>query len=230
MSTPHSHPNDEPVGATAVTTDRRRRPLWWLLPLLLALAAIALLLLLSRCGNDDDRAGASGAATGGASSTVSASATTSAPAQDTASSSTTEGATTPDASASGSGGAASGQDGTVITEGMTVLGDGEVKDLNPHSGKPATGTQVRVQSVPADEGFWAGTSATDRIWVQLTGEQGESPYTVKVGDSVDFTGTVTAADSGFAKGTGLSTAEGAAQLTEQQQYIAVDRSALKLSD
>ena len=45
---------------------------------------------------------------------------------------------------------------------------------------------MSVLSVPADEGFWIGTSQNDRVWVQIVGK-GESPYQVQAGDKVDFT-------------------------------------------
>ncbi|MFC4951131.1 hypothetical protein [Pseudonocardia sp. GCM10023141] len=68
-----------------------------------------------------------------------------------------------------------------------------------------------VQSVPADEGFW--TSETDRIWVQLTGDAGESGYTVQPRDRVDFTGQDLAHDAGFAEQSDVDAAEGADLLT-----------------
>jgi hypothetical protein len=107
---------------------------------------------------------------------------------------------------------------------------GGVKDMAAYTGQSAQGRGVPVQSVPADEGFWAGTSATDRVWVQLTGEAGESPYQVKQGDLVDFTGTITPAASGFADEVGLTAAEGADQLTQQKQYVLVKKSDVTLSE
>jgi hypothetical protein len=87
---------------------------------------------------------------------------------------------------------------------------------------------VLVQSVPADEGFWVGTSETDRVWVQLSGTD-ESGYVVQQGDRVDFTGQVTAHDPGFATQVGVAAAEGADQLDQQAAHIEVAKSQLRRS-
>ena len=86
-----------------------------------------------------------------------------------------------------------------------------------------------VQSVPADEGFWVGSSSTQRIWVQLSGAKGESSYTVKPGDKIDFSGVVKPADAGFADKVGVTPAEGGAQLTSQGQYVSVNKADVKLA-
>ena len=83
------------------------------------------------------------------------------------------------------------------------------------SGQAVTGTAVRVLTVPADEGFWVGTSDQQRTWIQLTGEAGESPYQVTEGDTVYFEGAVVTHDQSFAGAVGVDEAEGAAQLTAQ---------------
>lgn len=120
--------------------------------------------------------------------------------------------------------------GTVTSEDAVVLGatSGSPTTLRTHLGKAAVGTAVRVQSVPADEGFWVGTSVTDRVWVQLIGA-GESPYTVKAGDTLTFSGTVTAHDGKFASQVGVDTSEGAAQLTSQAAHITVAQNAVRVS-
>jgi hypothetical protein len=51
-----------------------------------------------------------------------------------------------------------------------------------------------VQSVPADEGFWVGTSTTDPLWIWLTDTHCESDSHVKQGDAIDFTGIVKTAE------------------------------------
>ena len=101
--------------------------------------------------------------------------------------------------------------------------------LSGVTGQPVTATGVRVLSVPADEGFWIGTSDTQRVWVQLTGEAGESPYQVQEGDLVDFEGTVVAHDAGFAPQVGVDDAEGAAQLSQQAQHLEVAKSSVRLA-
>lgn len=124
------------------------------------------------------------------------------------------------------GGAGGGQ---LIAGGQSVLPLTGVTALNGYSGKAATANGVKVLSVPADEGFWIGNSKTDRVWVQLTGKAGETPYQVKAGDLVDFTGgKVVPNGAGFASSVGVSAAEGAAQLTAEKSHIAVSKAALKL--
>ena len=97
----------------------------------------------------------------------------------------------------------------MVSGGDDLLGATNAAILRDHDTEQAVGRTVRVQSVPADEGFWVGASETDRLWVQLTGTRGESDYTVKQGDTVDFTGTVTRAADGFAAKAGVTAAEGA---------------------
>ena len=192
-----------PVG----TPPSRRK---WLVPLLLALlAVIVLLLLLSRCGEDDDETASTPA--------TPATATSAAPADPA----------TATASAAPSGTA---EQGTVSAAGADLLGAANVANLSANDGREAVGRAVRVQSVPADEGFWVGSSEQDRLWVQLTGTRGESDYKVKQGDTVDFTGTVTPAAQGFPAEVGLTDAEGAAQLTDQGFYVSVPMSGVTLSD
>jgi hypothetical protein len=219
MSTPDPR---APRGATSVTGDTKRRK--WLLPALLGLLGlIALAFLISRCGSGDNTVATT---PGTPSSTMSATNTdTSTPATSPTTMAPSASETSPSIGTS----AAAGTAGLVVSEGAVVLGDGQVGDLTARTGQRAVGRAVRVQSVPADEGFWAGTDATNRIWVQLTGGASESDYQVKTGDIVDFTGTITPVARGFAAQVGLSTAEGADQLTTQKQYIAVPKSALKQS-
>jgi len=224
MSQTPFEPGSTPSGAARVAGSPPSRRTW-LLPLLLGLPAlIALLLLLSRCGGDDPRPAA----------TPLPSATPSTPSVSASGSSAT---VTPSATASvsvagstgTSAGAPGGEAGTVVAGGDVVLGAGPPRRLADHHDQQAVGRAVRVQSVPADEGFWVGASPTDRIWVQLTGTRGESDYEVRQGDTIDFTGTVTQAAAGFAADVGVTAAEGAAQLAEQGHYVAVPSSAVKLA-
>jgi hypothetical protein len=220
--TPFEPPGSTPAGAARVAGAPPARRTW-LLPLLLGLLAlIALLLLLSRCGGDDPRPAA----------TPLPSATLSTPSVSSSPGATVTPSTTASVSVSGSAGAsgaAGGEAGTVVAGGDAVLGGGSARQLGDYHDQQAVGRAVRVQSVPADEGFWVGTSTTDRIWVQLTGTRGESDYKVKQGDAIDFTGTVTAAAAGFAEKAGVTAAEGAAQLTQQGHYVAVPSSTVKLA-
>ena len=187
------------------------------LPLLLALLAlIAVLFLLSRCGDDDDPA-----ATGTPTTPATATATT-AP---VASASVPATASAP----AGTGQDANGEPGAVTAGGADLLG-ASAGDLRTHAGQEAAGRAVRVQSVPADEGFRVGTSEQDRLWVQLSGTGGEFTYKVRQGDSIDFTGTVTATPEGFAARTGVTEAEGAGLLTSQGFHVSAPASTIKLSD
>lgn len=198
-------------GATPVGDRPTRRK--WLLPLLLGLLAlIALLFLLSRCGGDDD---------------------TAAPATSAPATGTTTAAPATDAASAPAGGEASagpaGEPGTVTAGAADLLGGASASSFAAQDGQQAVGRAVRVQSVPADEGFWVGSGEQDRLWVQLTGTGGESDYRVKQGDSIDFTGTVTRAAQGYAAKAGVTAAEGAEQLTEQGYYVAAPSSGIKLS-
>ena len=229
--TPPESSGSAPSGAARVAgaPPARRK---WLVPLLLGLLAlVALLLLLSRCGGDDAGTAAttSGPSATPASPTVSASDPAATPSASATASATASPSGSAQTSAGGSPGPAGSAAGTVVAGGDSILGGSAPKDLGNYHDQQAVGRAVRVQSVPADEGFWVGTSQSDRIWVQLTGTRGESDYKVKEGDTVDFTGTVTQAPEGFAADVGVTAAEGAAQLTQQGHYVAVPSSSVKLS-
>ena len=225
-------------GAFAVGEDTAGRRPAWLIPLLALLALIVLglllfLLLRNRDSDSDSSARAAAAsATGVPTSTV--------PADSTAptNTSTPADAATPaaTASATASGGTSGGTaaDGQVLAGGRVVVplavgaGGGSV-DLSQYAGQTATARTVAVQSVPADEGFWAGASATDRVWVQLTGGTGESAVTVKAGDRISFGGgKVVATPAGYAAKVGVDATEGAAQLTAQRAHIEIAKTAVKL--
>lgn len=203
---------------------RRRRP-GWLIPLLVALGLLLLLgVLLSLLNRDDgkNKAGKSAASnspavTGngtGANSTPGAG----------------NGAST--GTGTGTGGTGTGaSDGQLLAGGTSVLPlQSATADLSQYAGQDATSKGVSVQSVPADEGFWVGSSEADRVWVQLTGGAAESGYTVKVGDKVDFEGgKVVPSEAGFASKVGVTAAEGAAQLEAQKRHIEVPKGNVKLS-
>jgi hypothetical protein len=124
--------------------------------------------------------------------------------------------------------------GTLTVDGEPLLplavadGVGSDGDLTALSGKRAVARRTQVLTVPADEGFWVGTGDDDRVWVQLTGLPPESPYTVRAGDTVDFTARVRPNGRGFARAVGVDDDEGAATLTAQRQHIDVPKRALSL--
>jgi hypothetical protein len=204
----------------------RRRAL--LVGALLLAALVALLLLLSQCTGDDPEAVSDPAAQ----TSQGAGGSTSASAGPSSAGSSSSGSAAPSSSVAPSGGATGG--GQVVTaDGRSVLalaaGTDAAAALGGLTGQPVTATGARVLSVPADEGFWLGTSETERVWVQLTGEAGESPYQVQEGDLVDFEGTVEAHDGAFAEQSGVDDAEGAQQLADQAAHLTVAKSAVRLS-
>jgi hypothetical protein len=211
-------------GSTSAQDDdpRRRKGFpWWLLGL--AALAVLAVLLLSRCGNDDD--GTQNNAAPGDKSSISASASSSSSASD---SSDDDAASDDD-----SGSDVAGQAGGSLTAGSAAIlpstGKRAAGNLTQYDGQNAVAKGVRVQSVPADEGFWVGTNNTDRVWVQLVGKAGESPYQVKQGDAVNFEGKVASHGGGFADQVGVSEADGAQQLTTQKAHVEVAKGSVKLS-
>jgi hypothetical protein len=222
-----------PVGGP---DDGARTKPWWLLALLAVIAVIALVLLLSRCGSSSDTA-----ATSPASSTTSAAATTSAAssssaATTSAASASTGAATTgaastsaPAAGAAGAGAAGSSPltaNGTALLPLATAAPGGT---LTAFVGQDATSKGVTVQSVPdVEDGLWVGTSPTDRVWVTLI-DDAEPPYTIALGDKVNFVGKVVANPPSFAASAGLSAADGAAQLDTQAAHIEVAETGVTLA-
>jgi hypothetical protein len=218
-----SHPRTDVTGATRAAAAPRRKP-WWLWTLLALLALAALLLGLTQCGNSADPASTA------AGTTASANTAASEPAAGGASPAA---APAPAGTGAGAGaGAGAAVQGALTADGTSLLPVAQVAgpngELTSQVGKSATARGVLVQSVPADEGFWAGTSETDRVWVQLSGT-GESGYVVQQGDHVDFSGQVTAHDPGFAAQAGVDPTEGADQLDQQETHIEVAKSELRRS-
>ena len=221
MTNPNSGTSTaSPRGATKSGQGRRRAP-WWLWLLLGLLALAALTFGLSRCGTD---AGTDPGASGGAAPTGPADPGAAAPG------SAPDAGTSSGAPAAGGAGAAAGGAGALTANGTPLLPldtvAGPDGSLTGFVGQPAAGSGVTVVSVPADEGFWVGTSETDRVWVQLTGT-GESGYVVTQGDRVEFTGSVVAHDPGYAQQIGVDPAEGAEQLTAHGAHLEVPKSELR---
>lgn len=224
-SDPTNPPGATPVGGGNRGGGRKRGLLLGALALgILIIAA----LLLSQCGNDDDTAGGTDDAGSTSSTSSSSSSSSSSPSSSSPSSPSSSASSAPSTPAAGSG------RGEIVTAGgddvlQLAAGADAAAALGGLSGQPVTGTAVRVLSVPADEGFWVGSSDQDRVWVQLTGEAGESPYQVTEGDVVDFEGTVVAHDPSFASTVGVDAASGAAQLTERGSHLEVAKSAVTLT-
>ena len=220
-------------GATPVSGERRGgRRKGLLFGALLVAALLALALLLSQCMGSDP-SGETGAA--GDSPAAADPSDTSGSDSDSGSGAGSEPQSGSGAgSGTASGGTGAAGQGTIVTAGGASIldlaaGGDAAAALGGISGQQVTATSVRVLSVPADEGFWVGSSETQRVWVQLTGEAGESPYQVEEGDVVDFSAAVVAHDPSFTGQVGVDQAEGATQLTDQGQHLEAAKSAVRLS-
>ena len=80
---------------------------------------------------------------------------------------------------------------------------------------------VRVSTVPANEGFWIGTTTQSRVWVQILTGGKESPVHIQAGDTVSFTGTIHTQGPHFARQVGVNRAEDAALLSRENAHIDV---------
>jgi hypothetical protein len=196
---------------------QQRRP-WWLWLLVALVAIAALLFALSRCGGDGDPAAAPGSGDAAPAPTAPESADAAAPA-----------APSPAAPTGPEPGGAGAGEGGLTVGGAALLplagAAGPDGSLAGRVGEQVTASGATVQSVAADEGFWVGTSETDRVWVQLQGG-GESDYLVRPGDRVEFDGPLVAHDDAFAAEVGVDPAEGADQLTGQGAHVEVQQSDL----
>lgn len=85
---------------------------------------------------------------------------------------------------------------------------------------------VRVLSVPADEGFWIG-SDTARIWVQLRAANESGPR-IRPGQRLTFTARLVRHPDDFAAAVGVTAAEGAAILTRQGVHLAVSPAGVRI--
>jgi RNA polymerase sigma factor (sigma-70 family) len=111
-------------------------------------------------------------------------------------------------------------DRTLTSEGQAILPLTGRPPPARSAGKGVQGQAVRVQMVAANEGFWVGTSEQDRVWVQLTGTH-ESPFAVKAGQRVWFSGRMVANPPDLPERAGVTTAEGASLLRQQGHHIEV---------
>lgn len=102
---------------------------------------------------------------------------------------------------------------------VAAAGGGQLAAL---VGTPVEGFAT-VQEVVADEGFWVGSDATERVYVYLTKEArdggGESVPIITVGDTVSLTGTVTTLAEQPDATAGVITGQGKAQLSQQGALI-----------
>jgi hypothetical protein len=97
--------------------------------------------------------------------------------------------------------------------------------LSREVGKTATGKDVVVQSVNGNEGFFVGSSATERVYVEWGGDVGEneaSKFQPEEGDKVNMTGPLQAAGPVQLRKLKLSAAD--AQLVRSQgAFVNADR-------
>jgi len=108
-----------------------------------------------------------------------------------------------------------------LTAGGTNLLPVPSGGLAKYEGQAATGTDVTVQSVVKDEGFWVGSSKQDRVYVEYGGDVGTDEnrgFEPKVGDRVDLTGPVRPAPANPAQTLNLPT-EDARLVSQQGAYI-----------
>jgi RNA polymerase sigma factor (sigma-70 family) len=125
------------------------------------------------------------------------------------------------AAAAPSGPVAPSSPATLTVAGVEVLPAGPVGAMARMVGRPAAARDVRVQSVPADEGFWVGTGPGQRVWVQLRPGR-ESAVRVRPGQLASFPATVVRVSAGTPARIGLSAAEGSAELVAAGAYLEVD--------
>jgi hypothetical protein len=113
------------------------------------------------------------------------------------------------------------------TDGAGALDLQEVEDLSDVVGSTVVADATDVQGVPGDEGFWVDTGG-ESAWVQLS-TAGESPFEVRGGQRVSFTGEVVAHGPDFAQRPEFSENDAEA-LVEAGAHIEVDVGDLRIVD
>ena len=185
------------TGAYSVGEDKRRGGGWWKwLLLLLALLALILVLVLLFSGDDDDESASQGVST-------------------TAQESAPSGGSGDEATSGAAAGA-----GTLTAAGTSLLSSAG-GNIEGSVGQDATGENLKVLSVVEDEGFFAGTSEADRVYVEYGGDVGEDEQDSglpQVGDTVNLTGPVRPAPEDPAQTLNLDAAE-AKVVTDQGAYV-----------
>jgi hypothetical protein len=141
----------------------------------------------------------------------------------------TTGGSTGGSTGGGAGGSGGGQPGTITSEGTAIL-PAPAGGLATYSGKGAQARSVPVESVVADEGFWVGTSETDRVFVFFAADNAgsESRVQVEEGQTISFDGMVKPLPPDFATAFEVDAAEGVDQLEQQGQYIEIAPDAITL--
>ena len=196
-------------GAHAMGGGRKKGGGWlkWLLLGLLAAALLALVIGLVSCGDDDE------ANTGNV-------ATQAEGAADDAGEAAGEAA---DDAGNAAGGAAAGAGaGTLTAEGEDILPTDVA--IDGRIDQQATGEAVTVQSV-TESGFFVGTSAQDRRFIEWGGDVGENEagdiFRPEVGDKVNLSGPIKEAPADPAQTLDLPDDE-ATLVSEQGAYVNAD--------
>ena len=196
-------------GAHAMGGGRKKGGGWlkWLLLGLLAAALLALIIGLVSCGDDEEAAAGDGAAQAEA-------------AADDAGDAAGEAA---DEAGDAAGAAAAGAAaGSLTAEGQDILPTDV--DIAGRVDQKATGEAVTVQSV-TDSGFFVGTSAQDRRFVEWGGDVGDDEadqiFRPKVGDKVNLTGPIKEAPENPGQTLDLPE-DDAALVSEQGAYVNAD--------
>jgi hypothetical protein len=209
LSTTSTQRTDSP--APGAESPQRNFP-WWLL--LLGVALIVLVAILVTRGGDDGDLATDSEQTQESQTADDGDA----PAQDEADE---PGAGDGDATTDGTADSADVQPGKVTAGGATVYPLQDDLTVADYDGVEVMGRDVPVESVVADEGFWIGTSADDRIFVRVTGTGTESAPDIQAGDTIDFDGVVVTHDDGFAQEVGVERNEGAQRLTALGGHIEI---------
>jgi len=112
------------------------------------------------------------------------------------------------------------QEGTVTVDGTPILPLPEA-GLAEFAGGAAEGQSVPVQSVVSDDGFWVGSSETDRLFVFLDIGEAEPPPPLELGEPISISGTLEPAPADPETEFGIRAEDGLAQLMEQGYYLRV---------
>jgi hypothetical protein len=125
----------------------------------------------------------------------------------------------------GDDGGTTGSDAGQLTVGNTQLLPPPENGLSSQAGKTATGRDVVVQSVNGNEGFFVGSSSTERVYVEWGGDVGEdeaSRFSPKKGERVNLTGPLQPAGATELRKLKLSSAD-AELVRSQGAFVNADR-------
>jgi hypothetical protein len=114
--------------------------------------------------------------------------------------------------------------GTIMAGGKDLLAQAS-GSLSGVSGKSVSANAVAVQSVVNDSGFWAGTSKTDRVFVETEATGSGTKLGLQPGDKVSFDGTIE--KNKEAETYGLRANQGAQQFRNQGFHVRVQAKDVK---